>query len=387
MTVQNLSSKEPIRVMHVLHALDYGGVPRMVVDMLRYHERSKFEPFCVVLQRCAQTPYDVELRDANIQVFSLEKGEKFSLKSVYKILKIMRKLSPQVVHTHSRGLNYAIIATALFRPSACIHTIHGEVLYERGTGKNRLIRHFALDKKWKGYYVPVVIASVHLQTAREIYHREDVYCIPNGIEVHDFQPREECRYQMRYQLKIPSDSIVITSVSRLHPAKRVDLIVKAFSIIAHKKRSVYLLIVGSGEEMHRIKEEIKKMSLCDRVYLLGERKDIPAILSASDIFAISSKHEGFGLAIVEAMAASLPVVATRVGGIPEVVVDGETGFLVDSDRPEELALALERLIEDPSLRYRMGQAGLRRAHLTYDVRQMVRNYEDLYTKLIEVHKK
>ena len=132
----------------------------------------------------------------------------------------------------------------------------------------------------------------------------------------------------------------------------------------------------------RIAAFVRKRGLEDRVHLVGERTDIPEILAASDIFVLPSRWEGLPLTIIEAMMAGLPVVASQVGGVPELVEEGKSGFLVEPRNPHRLAEALSPLLDDPELRFRLGQAGRQRALAHFPLDRMLNTYRTLYTELL-----
>ena len=140
------------------------------------------------------------------------------------------------------------------------------------------------------------------------------------------------------------------------------------------------MIVGEGPDRPRLEEEIEALGLSGRVRLAGERRDVPELLAAADVFVLPSASEGLPVSVLEAMAAGLPVIASRVGGVPEQVSDGETGLLVEPGDPSDLTAALDRLIADPSLRRRLGAAGRARAEQAFDLDPFRRAHVELYSR-------
>jgi glycosyltransferase involved in cell wall biosynthesis len=140
------------------------------------------------------------------------------------------------------------------------------------------------------------------------------------------------------------------------------------------------MIVGEGPDRRELEQEIRRLGLTSQVQLAGERRDVPKLLARADFFVLSSASEGLPVSVLEAMAAGLPVVAARVGGVPEVVLDGRTGVLFRPRDPEELAAALERLVAQPALRRRLGSAGRARAEEWFDLEPFRRAHLELYSR-------
>jgi glycosyltransferase involved in cell wall biosynthesis len=170
----------------------------------------------------------------------------------------------------------------------------------------------------------------------------------------------------------------LVTVGRLKAPKDFATLVRAFAALP--SNSFEALIVGDGPERPVVEAEVERLGLGRAVRLLGERQDVPALLAGSDVFVLSSASEGLPLSVEEAMAAGLPVVASAVGGVPEVVVEGETGFLVPPGDVDRLAAALGRLLADPSLRRRMGASGRARAEALFDLAAFRRAHVDLYRR-------
>jgi glycosyltransferase involved in cell wall biosynthesis len=170
----------------------------------------------------------------------------------------------------------------------------------------------------------------------------------------------------------------LVTVGRLKAPKDFATLVRAFAALP--SNSFEALIVGDGPERPVVEAEVERLGLGRAVRLLGERQDVPALLAGSDVFVLSSASEGLPLSVEEAMAAGLPVVASAVGGVPEVVVEGETGFLVPPGDVDRLTVALGRLLADPSLRRRMGASGRARAEALFDLAAFRRAHVDLYRR-------
>jgi sugar transferase (PEP-CTERM/EpsH1 system associated) len=206
-----------------------------------------------------------------------------------------------------------------------------------------------------------------------------VMSICNGVDTERFSPGG--RQAARAALGIGPESIVIGTVGRLDPVKDHVGLLQAFSQLAADPRAL-LVIVGDGPTRATLAATAAGLGLGGRVRLLGERDDVPAVLTGFDIFVLSSIAEGMSNAILEAMATGLPVVATRVGGNPELVADGSSGFLVEPGSPAALADALRRYLGDPGLLARHGRAARELAQAEFSLERMVGEYGQLYGRLL-----
>jgi len=204
--------------------------------------------------------------------------------------------------------------------------------------------------------------------------------IYNGIDVHRFIPNPDIRDQTRRNLGIQADETVVIHVARLDPLKDHLSAIKAFELLKETP-GIKLLIVGEGPERNNIQAEISKLGLQTRVSMLGLRDDIPDLLNAADACLLTSRSEGIPLTLAEAMATQLPVVATNVGGVPEIVKDRETGFLCDAGDTESLASSISKLCSSPEQRAAFGQAGRKRIIEHFNADAMHTQYQSKYLQM------
>jgi glycosyltransferase involved in cell wall biosynthesis len=206
---------------------------------------------------------------------------------------------------------------------------------------------------------------------------EKVLHLPNGI-----WPLAVSRdADLRAELGIPASAPLVVSVSVLRAQKALDVLVRAAQRVHAAIPEVRVLIVGDGPERDNLTRLVRELALEEVVLFTGHRSDIGDVLAASDVVALSSAFEGSPLALMESMGAGKPVVATRVGGVPEIARDGIDGLLVPPGDSDALALALTTLLRDPDLRARLGAAGRERQRSEYDIHVMVQRLEHLYESL------
>ncbi|MFN4034350.1 MAG: glycosyltransferase, partial [Fimbriimonadales bacterium] len=260
-----------------------------------------------------------------------------------------------------------------------VYTVHNLAWHDRGTRFQRLVTTLAFRYRI-GRVVPVAIAERVRASIQQVFGYPNPPLIPNGIALEEFHLPHEVRFRWRQAHDIEADAVVVTHIGRFSRQKNHELLVRAFN---HLKCSqpFYLLLVGDGELRPSIEQLVNALHLSDRVRFLGIRADVPEILNASDIFVLSSRWEGNPMSVMEAMAAGLPVVATDVGGIPELVANGATGLLVPSEDVWSLSQALQTLLDEPERRTAMAVRARQTALERFDARAMTRAYERLYETL------
>jgi glycosyltransferase involved in cell wall biosynthesis len=208
--------------------------------------------------------------------------------------------------------------------------------------------------------------------------------IYNGVNFGTYgsnQPGSPLCNRLKLELSLPMDAIVVLQVARLDALKDHQTAIETFARVAKTRSDVHLVLAGEGPERSSIEAAIADHSLAHQVHLLGTRSDIHHLLPAADLFLLTSISEGIPLTIIEAMAAGLPVVATAVGGIPEVVVDGHTGLLTPPKASHDLAAAILQLASNPQQRAKMGQAGRSRAQQLFSDEQMNASYARTYEEI------
>jgi len=214
------------------------------------------------------------------------------------------------------------------------------------------------------------------------YPEEQFVCIHNGIEPPAPRPPEEAR-QVRQALGIAPEAPLLLTVARLTGQKGHDVLLAAAPHILARYPEAHFAWVGEGPQQHALAARATAAGVSEAVHFLGHRDDVAALMGAADLFVLPSRFEGHPLAVLEALALGLPVAGSRVCGLDEAVIDGETGLLVEPDRPADLAAAVLELLAQPDLRQRMGQAGRRLVAERFNARLMARTTMALYEQLLE----
>jgi glycosyltransferase involved in cell wall biosynthesis len=337
-----------------------GGVEKLLVEFARHADRQRFALRFVVLGDRGVLADDIEACGWPVTALGVPNGLRPGL--ALRLAKRFRHWQPDVIHTHDdRAHLYGTFAGRLARVPRLIHTRHGRSPHLSRRQKmlvnaaSRLIDRFVC-----------VSDDIARLAVRNGVRADRVTTICNGIDVRRFA----------YRGPQPEGPAVL--VARLSPEKDIDTLLHAAALVVRQDAAFRLEIAGDGPCLPSLRQTAAALGLDGHVRFLGQVRDVPALLARAGLFVLSSLSEGISLTLLEAMACGLPLVATRVGGNPEVVADGETGFLVTPQNPAALADALLRLRRDPSLGVRLGEAGHRRVEANFDIRRMVANYEALY---------
>jgi glycosyltransferase involved in cell wall biosynthesis len=313
------------------------------------------------------------------------------LRALVALFRFIRKTEPHVVHTHtSKAGILGRLAAWLSRVPIVIHTPHGHVFY--GHFGRSLSRIFLQMEKLLGRITHHQIALtpeegndyLNLGVAKS----KNISVIHSGVDLTCFKRSATKSNPKRNELGIPPDSLVVGYVGWLIPIKGVTYLVNAMAEVVQRHPNSLLVLVGKGdekgEEEIKLRERVASLGLEDRVRFLGWRPDVDEIMGCFDIFVLPSLNEGMGRVLVEAMSAGLPIVASRVGGIPDLVKHGENGLLIPPADVGALEQAISDLLSDNAKRKRMGETGKRMCR-PYSVEAMVEKIDDLYSRLVEEH--
>ena len=349
-----------LRVVHVSGCLDMGGQEKLLVEFAKHADRDRFELRFVSLGTRGALAEDLETQSWPVTALDVSAGLHMSLP--LRLMKLLRSWEADIVHTHNdRPLIYAAPAAQLARVTSVIHTKHG-----RGTGNTPRQNYLAaLTARLTDRFVCVSDDCARLAAEQRVPANR-ILTLHNGIDTRQFAFAGPC----------PTGPAVV--VARLSPDKDLATLLHAVALVVRKSPDFHLAIAGDGPCAAELRQLADQLGVANRVRFLGLVNDVPALLQQARSFVLSSISEGVPLTILEAMASGLPVVATSVGGVPEVVSDGVTGLLVEPRNPQALASALLGMHQDAESALRFGSAGRRRVEALFDVRQMVARYEQLY---------
>ena len=297
------------------------------------------------------------------------------------MVSLIRRESPQIVHTHLFKSDFhGRLAARIAGVPVVVSTLHSIDPWAQERSLGRLYG-------WTARFADRVIAvSEDVRRFHATYTgipEEKLVTIENGVDIHRFAGLESSGRAVRKELDFDNAALVFGVVGRLTPPKDHSTFLKAATLILKKVPKARFLIVGEGPLRKDLEVQAQKTGLGNAVIFTGLRKDVPAVLAALDVLVFSSLWEGLPVALLEGMAAARPIVATTVGGIPEVVLPDKSAFLVPPGDAHALAQACLRLASDPATRHSMGQAGLERVVARYSIDAMIDRTAALYAKLLQ----
>ena len=374
---------EPLRVTHVVLSLDFGGLERVVLSLARASRGLGQDVSLVCLERPGTLAPQVEAMGVPLACVSKPPGLRWD--TADRVREVLRRFRPDVVHTHQMAaLLYAGRAARRERVPV-VHTEHANVAARRAKSWARRLR-TGLLWRYAGRYADrfcgvsrdVVAAAAAYGTIR----RRKLAHVPNGIDTAAFAAAEADRPAGRAALGIAPDAPVVGTVGRLAEVKQQGVLIRAFAQVLPAFPAARLVLVGDGPLWAELEELAGSLGLGGAVLFAGYRPNPERYLAAMDVFVLPSRAEAMPLVIPEAWAAGRPVVATRVGGIPELIEDGKTGLLVEPGDVGGLAVRLRQLLADPPLARALGRAGRESARAKYDVTAMAGAYDRTYRELL-----
>jgi glycosyltransferase involved in cell wall biosynthesis len=352
-----------------------GGQERVALDLAVGQIAAGSRALVISLAPPPDGPLRADFDAHGVETHTVAKRDGFDATLPFRLAALLRRRGVQIVHTHNpQPLIYGAPAARLAGARA-VHTKHGSNVE---VGRIWLRRAAAL---LVDAYVAVSAETMEQARRDGDAPARKLRAIANGIDLSRFFPDEDARAAVRAELGIPAAAMVVISVGRLVPDKHQALLVRAMApLVADGTR---LVLVGDGPEAPALRAQVQALAGARFVHLVGARRDVPRLLAAADLFALSSRTEGLPLAIPEAMAAGLPVVSTAVGGIPSVIDEGETGFLVPPDDESALRARVAALAGDAARTRRMGQHARAVALERYAAARMVRDYLALYQRVLK----
>ena len=381
--------RTPTKIVHVVHSLQTGGLENGLVNLLNCLDPERFQQTVCCLTSAGKFAERIKIPSAEVIELNMPAGQfRFPL---LRLTKIFHRLSPNIVHTRGWPTVDAVFAARCAGVSYLVHGEHGRE-HSDVEGKNwkrnqirRLVGH-VVDR----YVIVCDFFRLWLNEMCRVKSERIVY-IPNGVDTEKFRPSDggsaleaspsEVRKRLRSQLGLPPNPVLVGTVGRLDPVKDFPTLMKGFRQIKDSFSGAKLVIVGDGPVRSNLSRLGEELGLDSSLIWLGERNDIPELLRSFDIFVQTSIFEGMSNTILEAMASSLPIIATDTGGNPEVVSNGENGILVPVGGVTELSVALQKYLSDPVLRYKHGSNSRRRAIDCFDLSLMATRYAEMYENL------
>jgi glycosyltransferase involved in cell wall biosynthesis len=368
-----------VRVLQLITSLDRGGAENHVLALVRHADRTAFDFEIAVLR--GEGELVPTFRAEGVPVHLLHARSRLDPFVLGRLVRLIESGQFDIVHSHLfRADIYAAIALQRLRPPrpSLVSTRHNDDRFFLNPFVG--LAHYALSGR-QDMIIAISDHVAHFTIARGVRDAARVRRVYHGLQAPSTPELVADARRIREDLGIGTDDFLIGNVGRLAPQKGQRHLVAAMPIVLERVPTAHAVIAGGGGLEEYLRELADELGVSTRVHVLGPRRDVPALMHAVDVFAMPSVWEGFGLVLLEAMAAGRPIVASRVATIPEVVLDGETGILVPPGDAPALAEALVQMAHDRQLAAGLGEAGRRRLQQHFSLQKMVADTELLYREL------
>jgi glycosyltransferase involved in cell wall biosynthesis len=364
-----------VNITHFVESLDRGGLERMVLELVKYQHRQGH--YCQVVCLYTSGSLAHELDELGIAVKVCEKRQGLDLPALARARRMVRTHATDVLHTHNAVAHYqAVLATCGLPMRQVINTRHGMGVNRRARRREWLYR-CALART--DTVVTVCEAARSDAIKRGIVPSAKARVVPNGIHVEAFQTTSPAMHdRLARRLNLPEQTRIIGTVGRLNWAKDQLTLIRAFKRVHEHHADTALVLIGDGELRASLQQSAMDEGVADHVHFLGDRNDVRELLQGLNMFVLSSLSEGYSMALLEASAVALPIVATAVGGNGEIVRDEVTGRLAPAGNPAALAEAMLALLRSPKHAMALGQAARAWVEQHGSLEAMAMRYAQLY---------
>jgi glycosyltransferase involved in cell wall biosynthesis len=358
-----------------------GGPDKTIINSPRYQLEDGYRMLCVYLRRPADTGFAALEKKAaakGVELIAIDDTGPFDWRVVPRLLEVCRRERVAIWHGHDYKTNLLGLILKRFHPMRLVTTVHGWV---HQTSRTPL--YYWLDRLSLKYYEKVLCVSVDLEAECRKAGVPASRCmlLENGIEEEQFT-RTKSPEDARRELNLNPSRLLIGAAGRLSPEKGFDLLIRAGSELLREGFDFELVIVGEGGEFESLQKLIQELNVSERIRLLGFRSDLRQLYEAFDIYALSSYREGLPNVLLEAMSMSVPVVATAVNGVPNLIQHESNGLLIAPGSVETLTVALRKLLQDPSSRNRYAFAGRQTIEKRYRFRLRMKRLSVLYDSML-----
>ncbi len=360
-----------VKVVHIIFNFSTGGIENGLVNIINHLPSEKFQHSIICLKSYDQKFFE-RITNLDTKIYALNKPSGKSLVYFIQLFKLIREIKPDIVHT--RNLT-SLECQAVAFLAGVKHRIHGEHGWDspqaKSHDKSRKIRKL-LSVFVKRYVALSIEGCLYLENQIKI-KKEKINHICNGVDIEKFHPAKP---------ENKSNSLQVLTVGRLATVKNQILLLKGVAIVLNKNKNIKVTIVGEGACRQELERFIHTHHLKKHCHLLGDRTDIPTLMQKADVFVLPSLAEGISNTILEAMATGLPIIATKVGGNPELVTPDENGKLFESNSPEELSQILLEYIDNSHLLMAHGSSSREMAVNQFSIGTMAKKYKELYLNIM-----
>jgi len=367
----NINKK--IKVLEVINSLKIGGAELLLRNfVMEARKNNQYTVDVCTLYATNDAKNIEEIKKKNVRIWSLDLKNKYNPSSIMKIKNIIKREQYDIIHVHLFPSSAIVAFSSLFLPNNIPYIFTEHSVFN----KRRSVKVFKIiDSMIYSRYSKIICISRQVQSSLVKWMpeaKEKTEVIPNGIPIHSTFIAEQLikKYDILF-------------VGRLIRQKGIRFLLEAVNIFQNKyKKCIRVAIVGGGPLEKELKKMCEKLNINDSVIFLGFQRDIDQIMKSSKVFVLPSRCEGFGIVLLEAMKNKLPIIATNVGGIPEIITNGHEGILVPKESPKILADSINRILEDSELRDQFIQNAYKKVQDHYSIERYAHNMFNLYSKMV-----
>jgi len=363
----------PVNVMHIIEDLENGGAERVLITLVSGLDSKRFRPVVCCLTKKGRMAAELEAR--GIPVAAMNKRPKIDLAMLFRLRQMMREQKIAIVHTH------VFTANLWGRLAAILAGVPVLITHEHST--------FTVENRYRRWIESGLMRRTHkmIAVSENLRRRlvsegrlapDAVMTIHNGLRLHSSRLNETRREQLRQELGLQKFAHLIGTVGRFEPRKNYPLLIAAMTMVLQRHPDTALLMIGAGPEEEKLRQQARDAGINEKVIFTGYRSDIADLLGVMSTFCLSSTTEGISMAILEALLGGVPVVATQVGGNPEIIPDREYGVLVPSGDATALAAALSETLANREAALQMAARGQARVRELFSEEHMIWRIEKLY---------
>lgn len=383
-----------VKILHIITRLDRGGSAENTLQTVLRANRERYDVHIAMgPQSELGSSREKEIIDAGVKLIKInslvrDMSPFKDLLALFKLYRIIRKGGYDVVHTHTSKAGFiGRLAAWLARTKIIVHTPHGHVF--SGYFNKMKSRIFLAMERFATPFSSGTIALTPKEAEDYVNLRvekqERLTVIPSGINFDLLETYRDTSSNIRKEFGWPEEATIIGSVGRLSSIKGYDVLVEAIPKVLEKYPETFFVLVGEGPQQEEIKQLVAKLGLSDKIFFTGLKEDAPRLMQAFDIFVLPSRNEGMGRVLVEAIYFGLPIVASNVGGIPDLVKHHYNGRLCESENPESFAKELIFCLYNKKKCVEYGKNGINIIMPAYSLDTMIKRIEELYEKHLNIH--
>lgn len=371
----------PIRVLYLIGGGEFGGAEQHLLGLVSHLDAHEFHPQVAVFY---EEEFSTRVRALGIPTTVLQSDSK-SLGGLHPLRDLIRDWRPHVIHTH--GVRANLIGRLANRaegfPAKSVTTVHSIMSLDYPVAWKRMVFGAAEQKTWPYVDHFILVSEAMKRDLIQIGMPKDkLSVVHNALELPDAPQEHVPVTNLRELIGVGDDVTIVGTVARLHPVKGHTYLLKAIQKIVQQRQDVVFPWIGDGDLHAELEREAKELGVDKYIKMLGFRKDVPDLLPQLDLFVLPSLSEGLSVAILEALAVGVPMIATAVGGTPEVITDHEDGLLVPPADPDALAESICLLVKNTELRRRLAKAGQEMVFRRFALTRLVRETTEVYKNLL-----